>query len=301
MAEISLPHTIISRKEAIERNLARYFTGLPCKRGHIAWRETDSSTCAECRSLYKKVRPPRKKTARSRKNLVHPGQKYGLWTVVAEAEPRHYPSRIGGSTILYRMWLCHCECGVEKPVAECSLRNGQSISCGCQKHERDRKRYTVHGEAKHLAGGKPTPEYTAWQQMQDRCHNPNRDGFERYGGRGITVCPEWRASFQTFLADMGRRPSAKHSLDRKDNDKGYSKDNCHWATHEVQMANRRCTRFVFVEGKRVPLSFLAKQYGLAYPVLAHRLEHGWPLEKALTTTVRSTRKHVRKRKREVAA
>jgi len=84
-----------------------------------------------------------------------------------------------------------------------------------------------------------TPEYMAWQDMLKRCNNENNQAYINYGGRGISVCPEWTNSFEVFYKDMGCRPSDLHSLDRVDNDQGYDSDNCRWATTREQQRNRR--------------------------------------------------------------
>lgn len=81
--------------------------------------------------------------------------------------------------------------------------------------------------------------YQTWSDMKQRCYNPNNKAFKYYGERGIAVCDEWKNSFKQFMADMGERPSKEYSLDRVDNDKGYSKDNCRWATKKEQMNNKR--------------------------------------------------------------
>jgi hypothetical protein len=81
--------------------------------------------------------------------------------------------------------------------------------------------------------------YTCWQEMKRRCYDPNRDNYKWYGARGVTVCDHWRDSFVNFLADVGRRPSPRHSIDRIDPDKGYEPGNCRWALPRTQLLNRR--------------------------------------------------------------
>jgi hypothetical protein len=92
-----------------------------------------------------------------------------------------------------------------------------------------------------FVGGKEQPEHYIWRSMRDRCCNPNHKAYKHYGGRGITVCDRW-ASYENFLEDMGPRPSEDYSIDRVDNDKGYSPDNCRWALKSEQQKNKRTTR-----------------------------------------------------------
>lgn len=127
-------------------------------------------------------------------------------------------------------FLCDCDCGGTTIAYSGHLRAGQRISCGC-----------VRG-ANRTHGMSHSPEYRAWDNARSRCYSPNNRKYPDYGGRGITMCDEWRRSFQSFIDDMGRRPSGKHSLDRINNDGPYSKDNCRWATGSEQNRNRRPMR-----------------------------------------------------------
>ena len=125
--------------------------------------------------------------------------------------------------------VCRCVCGSEHRCALGNLRNGTATSCGCLR--REVPNHVTHGLSN-------APEYSCWKGMIDRCHNPNHTAFRHYGGRGISVCSRWRDSVEAFIEDMEARPKGK-SIDRIDNDLGYYKENCRWATARQQGQNRR--------------------------------------------------------------
>lgn len=143
-----------------------------------------------------------------------------------------------------RRWHCVCDCGKPTTVYLFALRRGTTQSCGCLWRERmieaglGNEHRLMHGEARRGSKGQ-TAEYRTWRRMIERCENAANDSFEYYGGRGIKVCKRWRASFPAFLADMGRKPTPGHSLDRINNDGDYKPSNCRWSTASVQNNNRR--------------------------------------------------------------
>lgn len=140
---------------------------------------------------------------------------------------------------------------------------------------------TTHG---HVSGGKHSPTYTAWRNMLDRCRNPNREDYSRYGARGISVCLDWDY-FQNFLEDMGECPEGL-TLDRIDSAGDYCPDNCRWATMKEQQRNRRNNRLLTHNGQTRCLSEWSEIFQLRPGTLLKRLALGWPTEKALTYPVR---------------
>lgn len=130
-----------------------------------------------------------------------------------------------------------------------------------------------------------TPIYGIWVDMRRRCEKENRPDYHRYGGRGITVCPEWQ-DFSRFYADMGDRPSPAHSLEREDNDGPYCKSNCVWATKIEQGANTRKNRMLTAFGETMTLATAARRYGISRVTIATRLNSGWPAEKAVSQPAR---------------
>jgi hypothetical protein len=146
------------------------------------------------------------------------------------------------------------------------------------------KAYESHG---HAVARKRTPTYLVWCNMISRCTNSKRPDYASYGGRGITVCKEWLASFNAFLADMGERPDST-SLDRVDNAKGYAPGNCRWATKHEQMQNTRATRLLTFRGESMGLNAWAKRLGMNKESLRVRLAK-WPLERAMTQPKKGAR------------
>lgn len=139
-------------------------------------------------------------------------------------------------------------------------------------------------------GWSSSATYRAHRKMLERCYNPNFLNFEFWGGKGIKVCDRWQGErgFENFLEDMEPRPSPAHSLDRIDNDKDYTPENCRWATKEQQMRNRSNTVFLDHRGFRKPLVEWVEELGLTVAALEHRLKRGWSVDEALTTPVRGT-------------
>jgi len=134
-------------------------------------------------------------------------------------------------------------------------------------------------------GLRHTTEYTSWASMKGRCLNKNNPKYDRYGGRGIQVCDAWINDFGRFIADMGLKPSPKHSIDRIDNDGNYEASNCRWAIASTQSNNRSTTRIFCYKRMKGTLRSFAMHYGVPYKLLKSRLEAGWTLDRAIEEPV----------------
>ena len=155
-----------------------------------------------------------------RRRLDLTGQRFGRLVVEAFDSIRKRTSA----------WRCRCDCGAETVAMAYHLKRGTTTSCGCFRVEAAADRVRSHGMTR-------SPTYLTWVAMLQRCENPEATGYEYYGGRGVTVCPEWH-EFEAFLADMGERPKGR-TLDRRDPNGNYERDNCRWATPVEQANNKR--------------------------------------------------------------
>lgn len=200
------------------------------------------------------------------------GLSFNHWTVLKQA-----PQRDGPRMRTY--WECQCECGRIKEVNGYTLKAGKTKSCGCKVPECTAATHRTHGKT-------GTPEYKSWIKMKERCFVTTCKAYPDYGGRGITVCERWKDCFENFLEDMGRRPSKKYSIERKDNSRGYSPDNCVWATAKEQARNTRRNVHFEHGGRRMCIRQWEEELGYPPGLIAHRIYNGWSAERAVFTPVK---------------
>lgn len=183
------------------------------------------------------------------------GKRFGKVVVLSRAEVL-----VGTRVRLY--WTCRCDCGNVRNFRSDVLHEAKT--CGCAA--------TIHGNCKH-------PLYQLWSAMKHRCEKPQHKFYNLYGGRGIAVCERWQ-TFENFIADMGPRPDGTE-LDRIDNDKGYSPDNCRWTTHKENIRNRGYTKLLTFEGETLPVVVWAERTGLDRYLIYGRMKKGWEAKKVL--------------------
>jgi hypothetical protein len=170
-------------------------------------------------------------------------------------------------------WLCRCKCGEEVIMYSSDFSESRNVKC-CKKCFM--KTFITHGKTKQRI-------YHIWQDMKERCGNPNNAGYHNYGGRGIVVCKRWADSFENFYADMGEPPTSKHTLERKNVNKGYGPVNCTWATKKEQGRNKRTNILFEINGVKKCLAEWCEIYNTKYPLVFKRVQAGVDIVEALTT------------------
>lgn len=199
------------------------------------------------------------------------GERFGRLTAVSSGENYKSP---GGQ--LHRTTICACECGTVLTVKNNGLRTGNTKSCGCFKKDRTSAVMTKHGGSRRDSTGKRSVEYNTWISIIKRTENKAARNYADYGGRGIAVCERWRQSYDNFIADMGPRPSEKHSIDRfPDKNGNYEPDNCRWATSTEQGRNKRNNNLLTVDGETRCVTEWASIKGLKPHVIYSRKRLGW--------------------------
>lgn len=210
------------------------------------------------------------------------GQRFGRLTVIERAENH------GRQTY----WKCRCDCGNFKEVNGAKLKNGHTKSCGCLQTKRivksniQRNPHKTHGMS-------DTRLYRIYKKMYRRCYRPQTKYYENYGGRGIEICQEWLGEhgFENFAKWALENGYADNlSIDRKDNDKGYSPDNCKWSTAKEQANNTRSTVFLTYKGETKPASAWSEITGIRQDTLTNRKRNGWSDEDCIERPVRKTKR-----------
>ena len=191
------------------------------------------------------------------------GRRFGRWLVRTPAPARGRR----------KYWLCQCECGNQKEIRGENLASRQSRSCGCLRCEVSSKLTLTHGHARRSGRSR---EYRAWHNAKTRCFFIKAINYDRYGGRGITMCKRWRSSFVAFLKDMGPCPSGC-SLDRIDVDGDYKPSNCRWAPQRIQARNRRNNHYIQHGGERLVLSDWAVRTRISVQRLSRLISKGLSL------------------------
>lgn len=180
----------------------------------------------------------------------------------------------------------------------CSIEGCRSVSDArgmCKTHYNRHRRHgnpllcKPKGGVTH--GRSNTPENKIWRAIKNRCHNPSASSYSRYGARGIAVCERWVNSFENFLADMGARPSTDHSIERVDNNLGYSPENCVWATRVAQANNTRTNHYIEASGERLTIQEWSRRTGIPHQTILARVARlGWPEERAISQPSRTKRR-----------
>jgi hypothetical protein len=208
------------------------------------------------------------------------GQRFGRLLVTARAPrpttQRYYATR----------WECRCDCGNTKTVFASALRSKATQSCGCLQRaaaSKNIRRALAVGSRGNLRHGKSAdPEWVVWSHIKQRCFNIKDPAYINYGGRGIKVCDRWLI-FENFIADVGVRPSALHTLERVDNNSHYCPENCRWATRKEQARNRRSNANLTLNGVTRTIAEWAELTGIKRSAIWMRIHrYHWSTEDALT-------------------
>lgn len=229
-------------------------------------KESEYAMCKHCHSI--------RNGAKKAKEHLLPNGTVFWWLTILGHETIHHKTH----------YVCKCKCGKEVRAVASDLKRGKVKSCGCYNHSLI---------AKHRMSG--TKLYSTWHGIKSRCTNSNDPRYAMYGGRGIAICKEWLdfIPFMKWSYENGFSDGCKLSIDRIDNNKGYSPDNCRWTTNEVQQNNKSDCRYITYKGVRMTVTQLARRFGISPDVMLHRLgDLNWDIERAVSTPVayRSKRK-----------
>jgi hypothetical protein len=204
------------------------------------------------------------------------GQKYGKWKVIKRA----------GKQGKQPTWLCVCECGNEGIVPSYNLKAGRSTNCGCVRKETLRKMNTTHDHS-------GSRIHNIWMGMKFRCYNTSGMNYKDYGGRGIEMCEEWKEEFTSFYEwSIENGYNDDLTIDRKNNDLGYTPSNCHWTDRKKQANNQRKNHYIKYMGEVKTLAEWCEQLNLNYSTIKRRIYRGWDVEKAFSTPIKGGKRNV---------
>lgn len=195
-------------------------------------------------------------------------EKYSHWTIIGD-----YPQ-------LPQFVLCKCDCGTVRPVRIADLKLGKSTCCGCVGRQKTALRNYLNG-THHL---KKHPLYNIWSGIKNRCLCKTSKKYKDYGGRGITICKEWEKDFVSFY-NWSIKNGYKQGLtiDRIDNNKGYTPQNCRWVDYKIQSLNKRNTVQFIWNGELLPLVIICDKENISCQLVRDRIRQGWNIEKAILT------------------
>lgn len=192
------------------------------------------------------------------------GKRFNSLTVIGKGVPGYYKS--------ITLIPCKCDCGENVQILSTKIFKRKSCkTCSFKK--------IAKSKFKH--GREPKDVYIIWKNMKARCSYVKRSNYRYYGGRGIAVCERWANSFENFINDMGVRPGSNYSIERVDNSKGYSPDNCKWATHQEQAKNKRSSILLNCRGQLKSITEWSVISGIKYNTIYFRIKNGWGIEKAI--------------------
>lgn len=206
------------------------------------------------------------------------GQKFGKLTVI---------ERVNNDKSGKAVWRCECECGNAVKVLGKSLRTGNTQSCGCIQRKKAKARLTELNKTNKKHGHSHDRIYKILGYMKDRCYNPNNEYYHIYGAEGKTVCDEWLGEHgaENFIDWAEQNGYANNlTIDRIDNTKGYSPENCRWVDMKTQSNNKRNNHFITYNGTTCTMKQWAEKCGINYSTLENRINKlHWSIERALTT------------------
>ena len=176
-------------------------------------------------------------------------------------------------------WNCLCDCGNNIVVITGNLKSNRVKSCGCLKVQKLIERSTIHNQ-------RHSKLYEVWKSIKQRCFNPNNSSYKNYGGRGITMCDEWKNDFTSFLNwSINNGYSIGLTIDRVNNDWNYCPNNCRWVDRRIQANNTRCNKLITINNKTDTLANWIRFYKISYSSYYKRIKKGLSEQEALTNNL----------------